>query len=89
MLSFRNSSVGETAAPDLLGQCGGGRIYPPLADSPTDTLLKRPTRLRRTSPGASELGKSPSSLKNRGYAKLSLYAEGNRGVSERGGARKR
>jgi len=27
-LSFRNLSVGETAGPDLSGQCGGGKTPP-------------------------------------------------------------
>ena len=37
-LSFRNLSVGETAGPDLSGQCGGGQ------NSLIDKLLKRPAR---------------------------------------------
>jgi len=27
-LSFRNLSVGETAGPDMSGQCGGGKTPP-------------------------------------------------------------
>jgi len=27
-LSFRNLSVGETAGPDMSGQCGGGKAPP-------------------------------------------------------------
>ncbi|MFO8163134.1 MAG: hypothetical protein R6T98_01210 [Desulfatiglandales bacterium] len=30
VLSFRNVSMGETADPDLSGQCGVSKIYPPL-----------------------------------------------------------
>jgi len=50
-LSFRNLLVGETAGPNMLGQCGGGkpaRHREPLRrggrDSPADKLLKRPAR---------------------------------------------
>jgi len=57
VLSFRNLSVGETAALSLSKGMRRGQ------NSPMDKLLKRP---------ASELGKSLSSLKNRRYAKLSL-----------------
>jgi hypothetical protein len=28
VLSFRNLSVGETAGPDMSGQCGGGKTPP-------------------------------------------------------------
>jgi len=48
-LSFRNVSVGETAGPDLSGQCGGGLPHRYVAE--------------KTSPRASELKKSPSSLR--------------------------
>ena len=30
-LSFRNLSVGETAGPDLSGQCGGGKTPPQIS----------------------------------------------------------
>ena len=30
-LSFRNVSVGETAGPDLSGQCGGGKTPPQIS----------------------------------------------------------
>ena len=49
-LSFRDVSMGETAGPNMLGQCGGG---------------KTPRRYvaEKTSPEALELKKSPSSLR--------------------------
>jgi len=49
--SFRDLSVGETAAPDVSGECGGGkpaRHREPLKrggrDSPADKSQKRPAR---------------------------------------------
>jgi len=51
-LSFRGLSVGETAGP----ACGTMRRG---QDSLADKSLKRPVRLRRASPGALELKKSP------------------------------
>ncbi|MFO8163694.1 MAG: hypothetical protein R6T98_04075 [Desulfatiglandales bacterium] len=43
VLSFRNLSMGEPTGSDLSGQCGVSKIYP-LAGSPLDAFLKRPTR---------------------------------------------
>ncbi|MGM0383212.1 MAG: hypothetical protein ACQEQO_06965 [Thermodesulfobacteriota bacterium] len=53
VLSFRNVSVGETAGPDLSGQCGVSKIYPPGG-------LPHGSIAEKTSPGALELKKSPS-----------------------------
>ena len=44
------------------GECGGGKIYPPVADSPVDKLLEK------TSPGALE-PKKMSTLFERIYSK--------------------
>jgi len=52
----------------LRGECGGGKIYSPVEDSPVDKLLEK------TSPGALEPKKSPYSLKRYELFKV-LYAK--------------
>jgi len=49
---------------------GGNRSPEPVEGNAEGARLPRKQVAEKTSPGASELRKSPSSLKNRRYAKL-------------------
>jgi len=59
-LSFRNLLVGETAGPNVLGQCGGGKTPPQIS-------------CRKDQPGSLGTEEKPILFKkNIGYTKVSL-----------------
>jgi hypothetical protein len=72
VLSFRNVSVGEPAGPDLSGQCGG--LLARRASRSERAKLPHGYVAEKTSPGAPELKKSPSSLDQEGLCK-GLYSD--------------